>query len=402
MIEKMPERMDLWNEFGQIILNFDKYVEGDWMKAQLRGKQFVLDNYEELHKGSKVAWEWAYDWKNEESFEVSALHHAMILFYEEGVEAFNYECQCIIPTEESGGVQYKASYEQINDKIVNLPRYKVPLRVKDIVTHIDCNQDLLTYLTIGSDATFTPHIIDYGIFPPQPSDFWSKSSIHYTLASYFSNVPKGDVSTLIYQGASELIKLLGNNRYVREDNFELTNRLIGIDVNWEGESVYRAIRESPHRNIVVATQGLFYGVKDKPLMEQSDTSRDLHFHCYTAPGSDKVTPCLRMDVNNIKTLVHRSFIAAKGTIGSSTIFLPEEGLNHMLYNQHLQAEDPTQLVNEKDERVVVEWHNKRDNDNEYFDNTVGGFALLFKLGRSLQKMIPKTSFTDINDWFQQD
>ena len=52
--------------------------------------------------------------------------------------------------------------------------------------------------------------------------------------------------------------------------------------------------------------------------------------------------------------------------------------------EHLCAEDVTQLVNQKEQRIVNEWVNTANHDNELFDNIVGCTALLFKAGCTLK------------------
>jgi hypothetical protein len=202
---------------------------------------------------------------------------------------------------------------------------------------------------------------------------------------YYHDIPPEDISEQIYQAVIELADALGHTKYIREDGAELLHRWIAFDSNWQTDHVLRAIRECSQRSLTIAAQGLFYGVKDRPMMESPNSDRELHFHCFTTPSADRVIPTLKMDTNNLKTLCHRGFIARPGTIGSIKLFLPENQGEHSLLVDHLISEDPEQKINIKDNRVVTEWAKTRNvHDNEYFDNMVGCLALLFKCGCTLR------------------
>jgi len=384
MLKKMPTHMDLWDEFGRILLNFNKFQEGDRERAQRRAKEFVVNNYEKLHEGAEVSWEEAYEWDSDDPVEVSALHHAMIFYYEEGEEAFNYECQCKIDKDVEEEATIKATTEQITSRISHLPRKKVPVQCTHIVTHIDCNQDILTYMTVASPTQLYPYIIDYGTYPKQKTDTWKKDKVQTKLCDLYPDIPREDVATLLYVAVSDLSEVLAKEQYEREDTNNLLNRFIGIDTRWHVDTLVRAIRESSVRPFLLPTQGLFYGEKDKPMMEQTNLDHDLHYHCYTGVSTDRTVSMLKIDVNSLKTLVHRGFIARHGTIGSIKWFIPETISGHLLAAQHIVSEDPEQKVNMKANRIITEWHHDGYRDNEFFDNLVGCVAILFKLGCTLK------------------
>ena len=385
MLKSFPKNMDLWDEFASILLNFDKYKEGDREKAQRRASEFVKNNYDALHEGAEASWEWAYEWDTDDPIELSAVHHAMVFYYEEGEEAFNYECQCQIEKPGEEEEILKATPELILSRQSHTARRKVPADCKYIVTHVDCNQEILTYMTVASDTTLRPFILDYGTFPPQPGDTWKKKDLVNPLYRYYSDLPREDIATQLYQAVIDLSTALGNTKYEREDGAELMHRYIGFDINWQLDTVLRAIRECNYRSFVVGTQGLFYGVKDRPMMEQGGSDREMHFHCFTTPSADRVVPVLKMDTNNLKTLAHRGFLTNPGTIGSIKLFPPENSGAHNLLTEHLISENPEQKINIKDNRVVVEWSKISGAfDNEYLDNLVGCLALLFKCGCTLR------------------
>ncbi len=401
MLKSMPKNMELWDQFGRILLNFDKFKEGEREKAQRRARQFVLDNYADMHEGAEASWEWCYEWDVDDPIEVSAVHHAMTFYYEEGQEAFDCECQCklILPDEEEQRIV--ASPDVIISRQSLHPRRTVPQEVKQIVTHVDMNNEVLSYLTVGCDNVFRPYIIDYGTYPPQPTSVWRKDGLVKTLYDMYPEVTKGNTGGLFYRAITDFSKIVVNTRYRREDGVELQNRLVGFDAKYETEDILRAIRESDVRSFLIACQGLYFGHKDKPLMELgSNTDRDIHYHCYTAPSSDRTISVLRIDTNHLKTLAHRGFLTTPGDMGSIRLWKQTEYGEHNLFAMHMNAEFPTQQVNLKEERVIIEWTQYRDRDNEYFDNLVGCLAMLFKLGVT-RRQKKEVSKTDIHDYINQ-
>lgn len=400
MIKKMPKNMDLWDQFGQILLNFDKFKEGDRKKAQRRAMEFVKENYDILHEGAKVSWDACFEYDEEDPLELSALHHAMIFYYEEGEEAFNFECQCRLDISTTEEEMLKATPEIITSRVSHLPQRKVPVNCLHIATHVDCNQDIFTYVTVASPTTFYPYIIDYGTYPPQPGEIWRKGKILNRLCDVYTDIQREDVGSLMYAAVMDLSQIIAKTNYEREDGMNFQNRYVGFDTRWQSEHIVRAIRESPMRSFIHACQGLNYDEKKKPMMEEASLDRDLHFHCYTGMSSDRTVPVLKMDTNSIKTLIHRAFIARPGTIGSAKLYLPERQGLHQLYAMHLIAENPIVKVNVKDSRVVTIWEPQEHQDNEFLDNTVGAFALLFKIGCSL-KVKSETSSMDIKDYLNQ-
>lgn len=388
MVKKMPTNIDLWDQFGRIILNFDKYKEGDRDKAQRRGRDFVLQNFEALHEGAEVSWEWAYEWAIDDPVEVSALHHAMVFLYEEGEEAFNYECQCKVDRDIDDTELIVAEPETIVSKLSPQKRFRLPVEVQHIVTHVDMNHELLTYVTMASNRIFRPFIIDYGTYPPQPTNQWRKKNIVNPLHKLYPTVPEGDIGTLFYQAVKDFSSIIAKTKYVREDGVEMYNRFIGFDAQYQTDDVIRGIRESTSAANCLAVQGLFFDAKKTPINEMrlGGSNKDLHFHCYTSPSSDRTVMVVRVDINHMKTLIHRGFNLPPGNVGSFRLYDPVEGEDHTLYSLHCNAEKPRIDFNLEQERSVVIWSQIEGRDNEYFDNTVGGCALLFKLGCTLTEV----------------
>lgn len=149
MVQKMPDNMEIWmKDYANILMAYDRHEAGSRRRAELRARDFVVEHFEEMHKGAEVSWEWAYGWNEDPQTEVSALHHAMNFLILEGQEAFESECQCNVVVQNDSIATIKVTQKELEDKEHPvLHQYELPLDTQYIVTHIDVNDDILTSLT---------------------------------------------------------------------------------------------------------------------------------------------------------------------------------------------------------------------------------------------------------------
>lgn len=401
MVKKFPTHMDMWlTDYAKILLDFDRYATGSRLEARLKARKWVEENYEKLHEGAEVAWEWAYAWGEEPQTEISALQHAFNFKIEEGDEAFESECQCNVAPriEEAAGI--KASLDEILNKIHNHDRFKCPVDAKFITTHVDINRNILTYVTVASPKEFRPMIIDYGTWPEQPGATWKKSDVVYTLARHYKDIPEEHEQR--YWGIRDLLNKLGNQVYTREDNLVMHNNLILVDMGYSIDEVQRAIRDCNYRNITACYRGQGIRAKDKPFMERHyEKHAEKHFHCATVPTIDRTLTALYADVNHFKSMFHKGIKSRSDICGSISLFTPERMSGHLLYAKHCLEEAPVEDYYEKEERRIITWENPRDNDNEYFDNTIGCIAGLFKIGCEIRMHRAKRGTYSIQDFINK-
>lgn len=397
MMVKPPTNIDKWiGDYANILTNFDRYETGARTKAQLRAREYVEANYEEMHEGAEMAWEWAFGWAEDPQTEISALQHAMNFKIEEGDEAFESECQCRVEpiTKEAEGV--KATLEEIMNKTHDHPRRACPVEVKYITTHVDINKDILTYATIASPQDYRPMCIDKGTWPEQSGMTWKKGSIVQSIARHYSDIPEEHEQR--YYAIRDLINKLGAQTYARDDGLVMQNMLISIDMGYSIDEVQRAIRDSNYRNITCCYRGQGILAKHKPFMERHyGPATESHFHCATVPSRDRTLTVLYADVNHFKTMFHKGIKTRPDINNSFSFFTPEISSEMLLTAKHCIAETPEDDYHEPEDRHVTIWKNLKDDDNEYFDNCVGAIANLFKLGCEIstrQKPVKKLSISD--------
>lgn len=392
MVKKMPKNIDLWlNDYATILQCFDKSVRGSKKKAQLRARDFVEENYEALHEGSEVAWDWAYGWAETPQVELSALQHAMNFKIIFGDDAFNSECQCSVIQETEDVNNVKVTMEEMQVKEhPTLTRMILPLDAKYIVTHVDVNNEILTSMTVASPDVVQPHIIDYGTWPPQEGIIWQKGNIANPLWKLYPEIPRKEIGLRLYQGIKDYLTFLYQKVYVKENGAEMQNMVIAIDCNHEKENVIKAIRDLPFQVSIQPCFGKGYAAKDEPMMSKKfATTTTVYHHCvaYYNRGFNVVE--VMMDINYFKKKIHEGWKMRIGHPGSITIYKPPEDhkTQHMILYRHMLAEDPVWDYFEKEDRGHYLWQQVKRQDNEFLDNFVGCLAMLSKLGAKWNEKI---------------
>ena len=382
MVPRMPKAIEKWLvDYREIYLNFNRFLPGDRLRAALDAKKYVEANYDELHEGAEVAWDWAYGWDEDPQTEVSALHHAMNFLIEEGRESFETECQCNVEAKDESGAEIKATLDEVTSKVGRFPRYHCALDTQFITTHIDVNKDVLTYVTMSSPQILRPSVLDYGTWPRQPGSLWEKGRIINSLSRHYPDVP--ELENQIYSGLSDLLSLLTEREYPREDGAQMLHNFITIDMGWKIDDVQRSIRDSTHRHILACAKGMGLSARVKEFGQKHYGPDCLVFHhCALVPTLDRAMMALYMDVNYFKTMLHKGFKARPGIANSIDLFLPGTNETHLQYAEHIISESPTEDRNEADGRTVIVWSPPKG-DNEYFDNSVGCLANFMRLGCKL-------------------
>lgn len=385
MLEKKPDQEELWlTTYAQIYTNYDRLVRGDRMRAALEARKYVEDNYELLHKGSEVTWEFAYGWNEDPQIEISPVQHAYNIIIDDGMKDFEFECQCNTEygTYEEGETIH-AQPEQIVSKVLPLPRGKVPQDTRELVAHIDVNKDILSYTVLCSPKQFRPHLIDYGTHPKQPARF-SKRAILIPLKSVYQSTT--DYREILYLATRDLIEMLANRAYVREDGVNMFVSMIGVDIRYEEDYIKRALKDSPFRSKVLPTWGLPVGPDDDLLHERRyPEGCRIYDNCVEKPNADRTMDYLNVDANFFKTEVHKAWNKEVGLKGSLTMFTPEHDNQHKVIADHCNVERPERTPGKKQARTRICWIAKSQQpDNEYFDNITACFALFTRQGITIK------------------
>jgi hypothetical protein len=380
MVKKMPDQYDLWmKEYAEIRSRFDRTLRGSRDEAYKLASKYVVDNYETLHRGSEVAWDYAYA-PGPPLYEVSALQHAINVIIDDGMEDFEFEYQC--NTEYgmySDKITIHAPMERIISKQLPYDRLHLPQETRKVVTHIDVNQDILTYVTMCSGSPMRPHVIDYGVYPDQKGKWSKKSRISTPLRNTYSNP---DYREVLYLAVKDLIEWIAQKNYKREDGAVFQNSIIGIDVRFEEQFILRAIRESIFRSIVVPCWGLFVGPDDPALhLQKMEPGTIVYDNCVERMNQSKTMLYFNFDTNFMKTELHKGFNLEAGIRGSVTLFKEQFPNQHMIFAEHCNSERPEIKAGIKQNRTKIIWREKGQQvDNEFMDNASCCLGLFRKVG----------------------
>lgn len=390
MVEKFPDAHDVWmNDYARIYLSYDRFLRGDRARAALEAKKYVEDNYEMLHAGSEVSWEHAFGWDEEIVTEVSALQHAYNIILDDGMEDFEYECQCNTEYglyDESETIHAKE--ETIANRTLPFSRRKVPQGTSKLVTHIDVNKDVLSYVTMAVADPFRGHIIEYGTHPNQVGK-WSKKGPLTPLKSLYPNV--SDYREVLYLAVKDLLQTLGHRPYLREDGVEVFNHAIGVDVKYEEDFIVRAIKDCGLNNRIVPCWGIYVGPDEELLHERrwAEGTR-VYLNCVEKPATSRTIDYLNIDTNFFKTEVHKGFNQLPGLGGSITFYSQEPNGPHTVPAEHCNSERPEKLPGKKTDRTRIVWIPKSQQpDNEYFDNITTCLALAIREGIEMKASYTK-------------
>ena len=395
MLEQRPDNEDWWLEdYAKVYLNYDRRLRGDRTRAALEAKALLEDNWDYAHEGAKVTWDHAFGWDEEPQTEVSPVQHAYNIILDDGIEDFEFECQCNI---EYGtydeGEQIHAPISRIITKTLPYKRTQVPQDTAKMVAHIDVNKEILTYAVVGSPPVMKPHIIDYGTWPQQPGLF-SKRRLTVGLSRLYPEL--GDYREVLYKGIKELISSLMEREYIREDGVRVEFARIGVDIRYEDVYTTRAIIESIHRPTLRGCWGVGVDPDDDLLHEKNKANAISVFeNCYIQPNKRRTLDVLNFDSNFFKTELHKGFNLEEGVKGSVTLFGKEsDGTHthpdrHLPFAQHCNSEAPKRVEGKKKRRTRIVWEEKMHQaDNEFFDNAVNCLALLVSEGIQLSVSIP--------------
>jgi len=390
MVQKMPTNLKMWlTEYATILQAYDRHERGSRKRAQLRAKQYVIENYEKLHEGAECSWDWAYGWNEDPVIEVSALQHAMNFLIEEGQDSFESECQCSIVLGSDSNESVKATRDDIIKHIdQTVEKYEVPQDTQHIVCHVDVNNEILTAMTVASPDIIESHIVNYETWPPQDGAIWEKGNLIRPLSSMYPDIPKQEIGLRIYQAVKDFLTTLYSHQFRRKDGILMQHTMIGIDCNHEKEEVMKAIRDLPFSTSIIPMYGQGIPAKDKPMMEKNYGPGCMKYHhCVNVPHRGYAMMNLVVEVNYFKKKVHEGWKTRPGWPGSIQLFPETRPGEHDVLIRHMLSEDPILDIYEKEKRQLYVWNQIRGRDNEFFDNLVGCQAVLCKLGAKYRQQV---------------
>ena len=364
MVYEFPKNTALWEEYVEI-RNTDLVAGGTGMVAT----EFYTKNREVMDEGAVVAWPERFNPPKE----ISALQHAMNLLHRDkgGARAFwsEYQNQPLPPDGEIGAT--RIDKDMVVSKIVERERGLVPAGSTIITSFVDIHAEALYWMVCAWEENFTGTILNYGVWPKQPKEYFILSSIPRKM----SDAVKGaGLEGRIYEGLRQIAIKILSKKWKVEGSGEVMSVARGLfDANW-GQStdvVYRFCRESALSALFFPSHGKYYGASSVPMSEARRVKGDRRGLNWRIPGraAGRGTRHAVYDTNFWKSFVRDRFGTLHGDSGSLTLF-HESGTRHELLFDHLASEFCVRTTGRG--RTVEEWKIAGEQpDNHWLDCLVG-------------------------------
>lgn len=370
MIVNWPKWMEGWDEYNT--LRVEELTAGDRPDKSL---QYVRENFDRLHEGSKVYWK-----ERKGPKDVSALQHAMDLYYrDQGVFAAEFQNS---PMEERQKCPYDINIENLCRRTVALPRGRVPEDVDKITAFIDTQRELLYYVVVAWTSTGRAYVIDYGAAPDQQRHYWTKNTVGYPLSLVYGD----DFETYLTGGLDWLTRAILENEYTTEKGAKVSVDRLSIDARW-GESteiIRNFIRDSKLRSRIHASMGMYVGANSKKwqqIKSDKEKRRDrkgVHAKLIMPKGGGRRE--MFYDTNYWKSFTADRLLCSSGSPKAIVLF-DDKPHHHRMFAEHCACEEPLRVIG-KTNNEVVEWKQRLSGsaENDYWDCLVGNAALASIIG----------------------
>ena len=375
MVESMPENLELWEQYRAIRQTYNEHVPGDDLRAKMEAQQFYLEHREEMDKGSKTTWDYAY---SPGAYQSSTIQAAMDFIYDYGMAAFESECQND-PQEITAGDLKPLTPGEVEGNVCKVSRFIVPDDADCLTAFVDISEKCLWWTVVAwRKSDFSGTVIAAGVYPEQPTNYVTLSTVHKTIRQKW----KGDFATALDRSLDELVEMLAGKVYMTETGEEMSLTAMAIDSGW-GEyapEVYRFCRQSKYRNILRPSKGMGIGAKRNPLVDPAvkPKARESVDGQWKFARTKAKVFLLLYDTNYWKSKVNAGLRLPPGTAGSVHLHKLGSGQSHRMLAEQLTSERPDRV--EANGRTVDEWSLIPGRDNHFLDCVTGAAVLAHAAG----------------------
>ena len=281
--------------------------------------------------------------------------------------------------------------EQIAAKVNKYDRNMVPGDASRITAFIDVQQKILFYCVVAWEDDGTSYVIDYGTYPDQKKDHFSKNNIKQT---YLIRDMKGGFEAKLYLALKELAERLLSKSYSSISTEEMKIDLMMIDANWHQstKTVVEFCRVSDHAKQLKPSFGKYYGAAQLPMAEAKIQKGDRKGLNWRQPNPKGKYPIRYViyDTNYWKMWIHERFQTPFGGSGCLSLF-GEDPQKHKLFSEHMTAEFI--VLTEGRGRKVTEFKEFPSRfDNDWLDCIVGAAVAASIMGikiKGLEQSTPR-------------
>jgi hypothetical protein len=353
-----PSNMQLWDEYTLILRQSLKAGQG--IKP---ATDFYAANRDAMDAGAGVSWAERF---NED--ELSAIQHAMNLrIQDEAKFASEFQNEPLAPVGDA--ILKRLDADEVIKRVTGVPRFMVPLESTRLTGFIDVQDESLWYVLVAWDENFSGDVIDYGVWPRQERVYVRKNDLNPTLSQQY----KGSLEERWHLGLRDLCAYLLRPWARHGHDSDLTVDKVLIDANYgtSADTVYKFIRTSGHRSILVPSHGMGVSAAKMPMDEWGDAigvQKGKSWRLMEAKGNRKQRH-LVYDTNHWKTWVCERLQAGLHSRGRIALYGDKPAV-HQLFGDHSVSERATATFRRDGQSRVDAWHGV-STDNELWDGLVG-------------------------------
>ncbi|QDV44377.1 Phage terminase large subunit (GpA) [Stieleria neptunia] len=388
MVYEWPANEEIWEEYREI-RHAELRIGGDGSAAN----QFVRDNYEEMHTGSRVGWEarkGSLDEDDDTGTEcVSALQYAYNLRFQDEATFFSeYQNAPLTSVIEK---RFDLKADDLAARIGGDKRNVVPAECEKITAFADCQGNVLFYIVVAWTSTGRGHVIDYGTYPDQKKSYFAKRQIRYTL----QKAADSDIlNEAIYAGLEVLTDQLLTRTYKRGDGAAMRIDRMGIDVRWGHSTrvIRRFCRESQHIGKLHPMMGQYIGSDNRPWnfwTHKKGMRLGVHCRMQPPPQSQPGAREILVDTNWWKSWAAERLSTVKGSDRAILLFKASPTIHRMIA-EHWTAEDAIDQEG-RNGNVVTEWKQSHSGiENDLWDCLIGASVLAHIEGIAVEDGVQKS------------
>ena len=354
MIVEWPEDMDLWREYNEVRLLSNKKMDNGKSACA-----YYKKHKKKLEKGAKVSWK-----SRIRKGELTALHTAMNLYFEQGERAFYSEYQNQPLSEFANLLDIEP--HMVRETANGMKALEVPSDCQFLTVMIDINVSSgLHYTVLSSTNSMEVHCPYYGRYPED------------TKKSLWTRENTGGLTEVqaVFNAIIAVTNTLNTLQFMRGGK-RMNIDIISIDCGYLMDTVFKACAVAdgnlPHTK-VVASRGYpsKYWKETKVVGKPAD---NVYRSSFDGKGA-----VVKHNADYWRERVHQAFLLGSGAPGSITLFGKPEV--HDYFSEHICGERLLEhFQTERDE--YYNWQRVPGRKNDLLDSTVAALALFSILGAS--------------------
>jgi len=370
LMDSWPDATDLWETY------YDRRRD-DFRDPENKhtATDFYRENRAAMDAGAVARWPARHN-----PDEISAIQHAMNLVQDRGQATVDAEYQNAPKEAEPSDVDLSA--DEIRSRLNRLSRGTVPAAASRLVSFVDVHADVLFYIVAAVDESFGVDVIDYGTHPKQRTRNFTLRNARQTITNKYRQIPSPEGR--LYQAIQDTFDLVLGRSWKRADKdaTDATVSRLLIDAQWgpQTDTVYRAVRESSHRGLILPSHGRYVSASAEPISRWKGRDGE------TLGEEWRIGPTNRghritFDSNHWKTQASARLLTPMGSPGACRLFGRDEHA-HRLLADHFTCEKAAEVSSRH--RRINEWRVRPGRtDNHWWDCLVGCLVAASTLGATV-------------------